>query len=606
MPTRRRIEGEGETLRSEIVEELQERLKDITAFFEELGGKVEEQSDIYREAERDMRRFYTRLGEVREVLEKKKVAVEELTLKLEKARAIYERLEDVLEERFPRELEELRKKLQEMSEIIERSSRSFGRMLAEGIPLEDLGRFGRTISVVGSALRRWFGITIPTTVSEMLRDLVRGIEDFNTRLLRLRETIPLAFIEAGEITRTGMFAIQQEIEGFARAMRMERREFLEVFRELRATGLLYAMNEYQRIMTLQDLYSQGEISARQFISGISDAIRELRGLAIALGMTDNQILRFTETWSRLLMTRDVDEVQSALVALQRRAVEGGIGMEQLTRFMEQLTDRTRWYGINLFELLGITRDLTELIRTGAITTQDFINALISARQQLSPDRAGTIFYFLANFSDDPAVRRMLEGFERSGLQPVLAVMYLMREPWERFRETWDVLTNEERRRITSLLERLGFVENGMIQWNRLIETANRFQAEFVSAVQRYTNLIPDPSVRFYMEQELLRQVGINVGSLQELAVTTSLATRMHQMTTEGIKEEMRARVERDEVLGRGLRELEKYTTLLTDAFSELRKTVGDLADFINREILREPQRVVPTVPSPIFAPELPK
>jgi hypothetical protein len=405
-----------------------------------------------------------------------------------------------------------------------------------------------------------------------------------------------------------MFAVQQEIEGFAKAMRMERREFLEVFREMRATGLMYAMNEYQRIMTLQDLYSQGEISARQFISGISDTIRELRGLAISLGMTDNQILRFTESWSRLLMTRDVDEVQSALVALQRRAVEGGIGMEQLTRFMEQLTDRTRWYGINLFELLGITRDLTELIRTGAITTQDFINALVSARQQLSPDRAGTIFYFLANFSDDPAVRRMLEGFERSGLQPVLAVMYLMREPWEKFRETWDVLSVEQRQRITSFLERLGFVENGVIQWNRLIETSNRLQAEFVSAVQRYTNLMLsfDPTVRFYVEQELLRQVGINIGSLQELAVTTSLTARMQQMTTEGIREEMRARVERDEVLGRGLRELEKYTTLLTDAFSELKKVIGDLADFINREILREPRGVVPVVPSPLFAPELPK
>jgi len=570
--------------------------------FNKMKAELEKFADIYKR--------------ITELLKSEEISYRELTYLLRNLEVAFSRIDYQFGWKFYQQVVSLSDALSSFKEKLEETSRGtfgFGKALTEGMPFEALGGLGRTVSRVAMALRNWLGIAIPVTVAEMLKTIVRAVEDFNTKLLALREQIPMAFVETGEIMRAGMFAIQQHIEGFAQAMRMASREFLEIFREMRQTGILYVMTEYQRILEAQNLYSQGMMTAREFTGVIADALRELRALAISLGVADRQIVRFTETWSRLLMTRDVEEVQAALVHMQKRAIEGGMGLEQYAKFLEQVVDRTRWYGVNLWELMIITRDWTELIRTGAITVQDFVNVLVNARQQMSPERAGTLFYFLANFSDDPAIRGFLQNIERVGYQPVLAIQYLISTQWEKVKALWGELDEAQRREIFRLLDRLGFVEGGVINWEKVINTTNRIMGEYGRVVERITTNIDDLFLRLYLRGELLHAgYGLQIRSIDDYLVARRLQTEQVIMNVEAERERLQAMREREQILDRGFKALDEFTTVITDVAATIKHVIGDMADYVNRELRemeereRQLRQQIRTLPSGVWAPELSK
>lgn len=492
-------------------EELREAVKDVLDALKDFSGTILESEEIISaKFAASLEDLIKSVSQLNELLRHKRVLREGYKTRLEEVIKIYEDLRKEVEklpESLKRSFEDVKSSFVDLKEIAIGSGGALKR-LEEGIPLSQLGDLGETVSSVGVILKRWLGITVPLAVADMLKDLYKGIRDFNLGMLELQQTFSFAFVQAGEMAHLSLDAISLALRGLAHHLRMSERDVLTLFTQLRESGLLYITDQGRWMLRLQDAYSRGEVSVMTFASSIMETMAKLRELAIAFGMTERQIVTFAEHWRRLMMVTDIEETYRVLTMFQRVARESGISVDELNKFMQQLIERTRLYGLDVYDLIGTTERYIGLIRDGILTVQDFTNALVRARESISPDRAGTMLWFLANFATEKDIKEISNRLLQFGAEGIYAFTYLLGTPWETIRKTYDQMDERTRRLVDSLVEVIEKATGVRLNFEQLSELGIKFQQQVIPAVFDAMGRFGEGSMRYVLALEVLRDMSL--------------------------------------------------------------------------------------------------
>lgn len=479
-------------------------------------------------------------------------------------------------------------------------------LLERGIPIEGLGGLGRTVGSVSRVLSRFLGITVPLTVADMLKQVADLINKWSAEITATFSNFAFGMMGSFDLSRQELLALGRYLDALGYQLMLSRRDIESFIVHFRTSGLMFTTDLGMYLADMQKSFAQGRITVEEFARGIGEVITPMRELSLALGMTLDQLVRTMVEWRRLLMTRDIEEVSKAITWLYTSAKDLGADFNMLIDITRQVVSTTRLYGIDLWRLTGVVKDFSDLISDGVIKVQDFTNALVRGREQVSADKHGTLLYFLANYGTSEEVRQIAQRFLSKGVEGVYEYSLFITTQVETLRRIYDKLPEESRRFIDTFAEHTGLMRQGAIDWERWARLQLEMRDEAFRTLQSFSRRFGETGIQFAVLMELLNTTGVGaVGTLQDLVIQQTITSKVAEGTTRALEEKALAERRLTDILSDSKKQLDEFTDVLKDVNKVLREFQANI--FLMTE---EMQRRIPTerpfVAPPPVPPELSK